>query len=73
MAQYFDGAFFSASLGYTKEEQEYYEQVLSSLNLTPEEVVLIDDDSKNVEIARQVLPNIIHFTSLEKLKEDLYV
>lgn len=73
LAQYFDGAFFSASLGYTKEEKEYYEQVLNSLNLTPEEVVFIDDDSKNVEIARQALPNIIHFVSLEKLKGDLHV
>lgn len=73
LVEYFDGEFFSASLGYTKEEKEYYQQILSSLNLTPEEIVFIDDDIGNIEIASQVLPNVIHFTSFEKLKGDLHV
>jgi putative hydrolase of the HAD superfamily len=73
LAKDFDGAFFSASLGYTKEEREYFDKVVEMLRLTPEEIMFIDDDPKNVEIASQVLPNSILFTSVEKLKESVNV
>lgn len=70
---YFDGAFFSASLGHTKEEKEFFEIMLNQLDLKEDEVVFVDDDEKNVEVAKEVLDNAILFTSVERLKGELSV
>lgn len=48
----FDEAFFSCDLGVPKDSSEFFEIVLSALEVAPEEVVYFDDDAKNVEIAR---------------------
>jgi putative hydrolase of the HAD superfamily len=72
LAQYFDGAFFSSDVGFTKEDKEYYAQVLEQIDLAPDEILFVDDDSKNVEIAKSVLPNALTFTTIENLKENIY-
>ncbi len=72
LSQYFDGAFFSSDIGHTKEEKEYYEQVLRQISLTPDEISFVDDDIKNIEVAKTVLPNALVFTTLENLKENIY-
>lgn len=48
----FDGDFFSGYVGYTKDEVGYYEYVVETLDLDAEEVLFVDDDSENVEVAR---------------------
>jgi HAD superfamily hydrolase (TIGR01509 family) len=72
LSQYFDGAFFSSDIGFTKEDKEYYEQVLKQIDVAPDEILFVDDDSKNVEVAKSVLPNALTFTTVENLKENIY-
>lgn len=72
LSEYFDGAFFSSDVGNTKEEKEYYEKVLKQIDVTSEEVMFADDDSKNVEVAKSVLPNSFVFTTVENLKSTIY-
>ena len=52
MEKYFDGAFFSCDLGYTKAEEEYYEKIIEDLNLEPAQIMFWDDEEGNVEIAK---------------------
>lgn len=72
LSQYFDGAFFSSDVGFTKENKGYYEQVVGQTDLAPDEILFVDDDSKNVEVAKSVLPNALTFTTIENLKENIY-
>lgn len=72
LSQYFDGAFFSSDIGNTKEESEYYKKVLEQISLAPGEILFVDDDIKNIEVAKTVLPNTLVFTTLENLKENIY-
>lgn len=73
LSRYFDGAFFSVDFGYTKEEREYYDKVVSNLGLASENIVFVDDDIKNVNIAKSILPKAVLFTSIEDLRKSIYV
>lgn len=48
----FDEAFFSSDLGVTKSDPEFYKKVAEKLKLNPEEIDYLDDDEKNVDIAK---------------------
>ena len=54
LGKYFDGAYFSGYVGYTKGESEFFKFVLDDLNLNSDEVIFFDDDDKNVEAARSL-------------------
>lgn len=47
-----DGSFFSYEVGATKSSPEYFQRILKTLNLQPEEVMYWDDDQKNVDVAK---------------------
>lgn len=71
LGKYFDGDFFSGRVGYTKEEKDFFFYVSDVLKLDPSEILFIDDDNKNVEIAKSAGFVGIHFLSVEQLKKSL--
>lgn len=67
----FDGVFFSGYVGFTKEEPEFFHKVLGMLQLEGEEVLFIDDDPHNVEIAKAQGLQACYFQGIEDLKSEL--
>lgn len=49
--QNFDGAFFSCLLGTTKDKPQFYIKTLDQLRLPAEQVLFVDDDQKNLDVA----------------------
>ncbi len=50
----FDGCFFSYKIGYKKSDKEFFEFILRSLNLPPDETTYFDNDEKNVFVAKSI-------------------
>lgn len=67
----FDGGYFSGYLGCTKEEAAFFVYVLEDLNLDSHDILFIDDDPKNVEVAQGCGISGIHFVEVDDLKEKL--
>jgi putative hydrolase of the HAD superfamily len=73
----FDDAFdimvISAEVGVMKPDPRIYQVALEQLDMAPAEAVFLDDVSENVEAARSVGMQVIHFTqpelALDKLKK----
>lgn len=66
-----DKIFVSYKLGMIKPNEDIYLYTLEKLGRKPEETVFIDDNKDNVETARGLGMNVIHFTNLKKLQQDL--
>jgi putative hydrolase of the HAD superfamily len=49
-----DGAFWSYQLGLAKPDPAYFAAILDRIDLTPAEVLLVDDSLRNVEAARSL-------------------
>ena len=56
----FDPIVVSADVGYSKHSEEIFVRALTILQLTPSEVIFIDNTEKNLLIARQIGLNAIH-------------
>jgi putative hydrolase of the HAD superfamily len=52
LKDHFDGTFCTCDIGYDKSEPEFFEEVLTRLGLSPDEVLFFDDTQKNVDNAR---------------------
>ncbi len=50
----FTEEFFSNEIGYRKPDKKAFEYVLNALDADPENVVFIDDDSRNIQTASQL-------------------
>ncbi|MFA7245476.1 MAG: HAD-IA family hydrolase [Candidatus Magasanikbacteria bacterium] len=50
----FDGIFSSAYIGHKKPTKEFYEFILDNLNIPAKEIFYLDDDVKNIEIAKEL-------------------
>lgn len=48
----FDKTFFSCDLNHTKSEPEFFEKVIADIKIRPEEILYLDDDPKNVQVAK---------------------
>lgn len=68
LKNHFDGFFFSYEVGHEKNEAEYFIEVAKELKLTPGEIMYIEDDPKNVAVAKGVGIDARLYTSLEQLK-----
>lgn len=51
---FFDGIFCSAEMGRKKPEKEYYQFILDSLSIGPDEIIYFDDSLENIEVARSI-------------------
>lgn len=67
----FDRLFISAHLGMMKPAPGIYYRALDELGLAPHEVVFIDDAPRNVEAGRAVGMNVIRFTTVPALLDEL--
>jgi len=52
--RHFDEQFYSCELGVAKPDGAYFTAILDRLALSPDRVLFIDDNAKNVEAARAV-------------------
>ena len=67
----FDPIILSGEVGFQKPQKEIYEHLLVKMNLSPEEVVFIDDLLENIKGARNVGINAILYKDPEDLKRNL--
>jgi putative hydrolase of the HAD superfamily len=65
----FDGYFFSGYVGFTKEEPEFFEHVLNELKLNKDEVLFVDDDPENVEVAKNFGIRGVSYEGVESLRD----
>lgn len=70
-SKYVDGMIVSAVEKFIKPDAEIYKRLLSRYNLNPEESVFIDDRLENIEGARKLGINGIHFTNIDSVKAQL--
>ncbi|MFX1371763.1 MAG: HAD-IA family hydrolase [Promethearchaeota archaeon] len=69
--KYFDDTVFSFDYHKNKNDIEFYEELIKHIKCTPSEALLIDDEKKNIKIARSLGFKGIHYYYTEKLIEDL--
>ncbi|MFW9989757.1 MAG: HAD-IA family hydrolase [Candidatus Odinarchaeota archaeon] len=69
--KYFDDTVFSFDYHQNKDDIEFYEELTKHLKCDPSEALLIDDEKKNIKIARSLGFKGIHYYYTEKLIEDL--
>jgi 2-haloacid dehalogenase len=68
---WFDGIVVSGAEKMRKPEPEFYQILLDRYNVNPAESLFIDDNYRNILAAEKLGINCIHFTSAEKLKDEL--
>jgi putative hydrolase of the HAD superfamily len=67
----FDLLVWSCEVGLAKPDPAIYRHMLAKLGTRPEETLFIDDKLPNVEAARALKIQTVHFSSVERLREDL--
>ncbi|RWY52358.1 HAD family hydrolase [Mucilaginibacter gilvus] len=68
---WFDGIVVSGAEKMRKPAPEFYQILLDRYNVNPQESLFIDDNYRNILAAEKMGINCIHFTSSEKLREEL--
>lgn len=68
---WFDGVVVSGTERLRKPFPEFYRILLDRYNVKPEEALFIDDNLRNVEAARKLGIESIHFTNPQDLKAEL--
>ncbi len=68
---WFDGIVVSGEEKTRKPFTDIYEILFDRYSVTPSEAIFIDDNSKNIEVGRQLGLNCIGFTQPENLKMEL--
>lgn len=69
--QWFEGIVVSGDEKMIKPQAEFYQIILDRYDIDPSTAVFIDDSLKNVEGAKKVGMEAIHFQSPEQLRKDL--
>lgn len=67
----FHKVFASFKLGHIKRDVNAFKKVIKDVNFKPEEIVFIDDNENNVEVAKSLGINGIKYEDYEKLIEQL--
>ncbi len=67
----FKRQFLSYDLGSRKSERVTFEKVLAELDIPPGEMLFIDDNAGNIEVARSAGIDAVHFTGAEELRKAL--
>lgn len=62
---------FSYHSGYCKPEIEAFQEILTAMNLHPQQALLVDDAEENIEIANELGMKTILFKDAEMLKSEL--
>jgi 2-haloacid dehalogenase len=69
--QWFDGQVISGLEGVAKPDSRIFEVLLARYGLDPAAAVFVDDSKRNVEAARDLGFNVVHYTSADQLKREL--
>ncbi|MFW9873588.1 MAG: HAD-IA family hydrolase [Candidatus Thorarchaeota archaeon] len=69
--KYFEDTVFSYDYHKNKDDLEFYKELINHIDCDPSEAILIDDEKKNIQMARSLGFNGIHFYYTEKLLKDL--
>ncbi len=67
----FDRVYASHLMGWAKPAPEFWNIILEEEHRRPEETVFIDDFSENIQAARSVGINAVHYRDLETLKTEV--
>jgi 2-haloacid dehalogenase len=68
---WFDGHVISGLEGVAKPDRRIFEILLRRHALRPQSTVFVDDQPRNVEVARELGILAVQFTSAERLRQDL--
>lgn len=68
---WFDGRVVSGEEKTRKPYKEIYDIILNRFSLSPQKTLFIDDNIKNINAAKEIGINCIHFSSPEQLTEEL--
>jgi len=71
--KWFDGQVISGFEGVAKPDSRIFEVLLARYDLDPEAAVFVDDSKLNVEAARDLGFNVVHYTSAQQLNAELRV
>ena len=66
-----NGAVYSFDVGVRKPEKEIYKIAMQRANANPQECLFIDDLLENIQAAKQIGIEGVHFISSEQLKQEL--
>lgn len=69
--RWFDGIVVSGAEKMRKPAPDFYHILLKRYHVKAEEALFIDDNYRNILAAEKIGINCIHFTSAERLKEEL--
>ena len=69
--KYFDDTVFSYDYQKNKNDIEFYKELINHIDCEPSQALLIDDEKKNILIARSLGFKGIHYYYTEKLIDDL--
>ena len=69
--KWFDGEVISGFEGVAKPDSRIFEVLLARYDLDPEATVFVDDSKRNVEAARDLGFNVVHYTSAQQLHGEL--
>jgi putative hydrolase of the HAD superfamily len=64
-AEHFDHQFHSFRMGVAKPDPAYFDQIVRTLGIAPEEAVFVDDMAANVRGARRAGLNSVHFSGTD--------
>ena len=67
----FDPVFLSYEIGCEKPQRQAYQILVDRLHLSVSELIFIDDQLENVEAARKFGIDSIHFTTIQRLTNEL--
>ncbi len=69
--KWFDGYVVSGIEGVAKPDLRIFEILLERYGLQPVSTVFVDDSKRNIEAARALGINVVHYTSTERLRREL--
>lgn len=69
LRDHFDGVFCTCDIGYDKSQSEFFEHVLTGLNLQAKEVLFFDDTQRNVDTASEMGINAHFYNGFDVLKQ----
>ncbi|MGN0162252.1 MAG: HAD family hydrolase [Candidatus Ornithomonoglobus sp.] len=68
---YMDGGIFSCNVKLIKPDRRIYERLIELYGLTPSECVFIDDSAANIDAAKELGINTVHYKDYEQAYNEL--
>lgn len=69
--EFFDVLVYSAEVGLAKPDPAIFEYILKQLEVQPEEAIFVDDFPNNIEAARKIGLQVIHFKNSMQVRREI--